>query len=158
MDKECSLIGDAVSYLDAISYDLDLENVHWVHGGDEAADWCYDCCKAMVRHLRKKDKKNRKEYCVDGGWSGGESDNTPFCAGCGKMLAYSLTKYGMDSEFDHFLNHDFFCCDGSIDPYTAYELSAVIGAARCFDDEETSKKAHELANIIMDNINLCFTG
>lgn len=75
---------------------------HWVHGGDEGASYCYECCVKEVAAYRAKDPSG--EYLVDGGY-GSEGENTPSCETCGCRLENSLTAYGAEMEFDHFLEY-----------------------------------------------------
>jgi hypothetical protein len=127
-------------HLTSLCKDLDTDNVHWVHDGDEAVSWCRSCCVFKVRHLKRHNKREIKkkhlDYLVDGGF-GSEEDGPQFCAGCGKPLECTLTNCGIESELDHFLSDRFVNADGSpwrleewpIDPVTAFELLNVFEGA-----------------------------
>lgn len=73
---------------------------HWIHGADEGLSYCHECALKEVAKLLESNPTG--EYSVDGGW-GGEGDSTPFCEGCGARLENSLTDYGAEEEFNHFL-------------------------------------------------------
>ena len=84
------------------------DDEHWIHGcnrdHDEGLSYCYECAEKEIEKLTKEDPEG--EWILDGGW-GGESDSTPFCEGCGKMLSASLTNYGCEAELQHFLENGF---------------------------------------------------
>lgn len=79
---------------------------HWVHGddADEGLSYCLECCRVEVARLKAENPKG--DYAVAGGW-GTDGDHTPFCETCGKRLSNTLTDYGAEEEFDHFLEHGF---------------------------------------------------
>lgn len=66
---------------------------------NNGSDWCKGCGVAIVRHLRRQDRKNRGDYLLDGGWRT-EHDHLVFCAHCGKTLDGSLTDYGASQEVE----------------------------------------------------------
>lgn len=80
----------------------DEEAEHWVHGGNEALSYCRECCEKEVERLRKE--KPGGDFLVDGGF-GIEGDRTPFCETCNKRLSNSLTDYGAETEFEHFMEN-----------------------------------------------------
>lgn len=99
--------------------------IHWVGGGDAGPDWCFQCCKAVAKRGRRT-----REYpgaIVDGGWDDArESDGPAYCSGCGRLLGYSLTSYGLADEIDHWRE------DPGIEQLTlvqAYEVEALLEAA-----------------------------
>lgn len=75
---------------------------HWVHGGDASLSYCHECCVKEVARLKKENPE--EEFLVDGGW-GIEGDGTAWCETCSHRLSNSLTDYGAEKEFKHFLEH-----------------------------------------------------
>ncbi|WP_029002804.1 hypothetical protein [Azorhizobium doebereinerae] len=88
--------------LDAIA--APTKPLHWVGGADDGRDWCRDCARAVVRHLRRHDRKNRDDYVLDGGWRR-EQDSMPTCSGCGAHLSADLTRYGAEEEAAYYLEN-----------------------------------------------------
>lgn len=94
-------IHEAVS---VIQYRLDErastpERPYWLIK-DHGETYCLDCIKAM---------KPKAKYGTfyDGGFSS-ESDHAEHCEGCGKLLEYTLTDYGVEQELAHFEEMGFF--------------------------------------------------
>jgi hypothetical protein len=76
-----------------------------------------------MKHLRRHDNKHRDEYLVCGGYPGVEEDGSTTCVGCGKLLDYELTQYGVEEELHHFAQN----LDMSpLDQGTAFELLKVF--------------------------------
>jgi hypothetical protein len=96
----------------------------------------------MVKHLRRRNPRHKKEFCIDGGW-GSEEESAAFCIGCGAPLAYSLTDYGVEQELEAFLDYDFSRED--ITPRTAYELLQVFAA----NIKKHQPQTQELANRVL---------
>jgi len=144
---------DVKNYLRSACKDLDTENVCWIHGADGGDCWCRSCCYFKVRHLRRHDKKNRRDYCVDGGW-GTEEDGPRFCKGCGKPLDVSLTTFAVESELDHFLSGGW--CGGwrvewgPIRQVTAFEMLNVFEAGDYEDNEKIKADLHSLAEKVRE--------
>lgn len=136
---------DVDKYLCDLCAGLDLDHVHWVHGDDEAQDWCHSCCTFKVRHLRRRNKKNRDDYSVDGGY-GSESDGVAVCAGCGELLAYSLSDSGVREELWHFLIYGFADEGEPIAPQTAYEMLRIFRGAKYMEDvaEDINRLADQI--------------
>jgi len=80
------------------------EPEYWIHGSDEGASYCLECCEKKVERLLKENPDG--DYCVDGGY-GIDGDYTPFCETCHKLLENSLTDSGCGDEVEHFLLHGF---------------------------------------------------
>lgn len=102
---EARKIADA---LYAVAKNVPVKNAHWIalpDGGsyysDHGAEWCRDCGRAMLRHLKRQDRKNRRNYRLDGGWAC-EHETPPHCSGCGSKLDAILLSYGAIEELDHF--------------------------------------------------------
>lgn len=146
-------VDDVVKYLSGLSAGLDTENVYWVHGDDEAECWCHACCRFKVRNLRRRNRKNRTEYCVDGGWLT-EEDGPCFCAGCGKLLDCSLTRYGIEAELEHFLSYGFLSGASTIDPGTAYELCRVFEEGVTYEefDGDLLRLANEIRKVKQEGL------
>jgi hypothetical protein len=77
---------------------------HWIHGYDESLSYCYKCANKELATLLEKEPN--ADYSVDGGWRM-ESDSTPFCESCAKLLDACLTSYGCEAELDHFTTYGF---------------------------------------------------
>ncbi len=112
---------------------------HWISTpkGDLGNEWCQSCGRAMVRHLRRreKDRRKREDYILDGGWRT-DHDGPVFCAGCGVRLNGSLTEYGAIEELEHYSTYGF----RPGNAYDAYEMTEMISAL-----EYTSEGSAELA-------------
>ncbi len=137
---------DILYYLTSLCGGQEFGDVHWVHGDDESRNWCYTCCKAKARHLRRHGDRNmRKEYRIDGGYSTSFEDGPTFCEGCGNLLHYSLTRSGLEEELDHFLEYKI---PEKIDPVTAYELATIFEAAEYEEDGDIARDVRCLAEQI----------
>lgn len=136
---------DIIEQLEKIASPLDPENIHWIPG-EAGENWCYACGKAKAKHMRRRAKKNKKDFILDGGWSGGEEDNPAYCEGCGKLLHYSLTDYGVEQELSHFLNS---ILVAPLNPETAYELCEVFGNGRHVKRDGVSSGLLVLANKVI---------
>lgn len=79
------------------------EPAHWIStpDGDLGNEWCGDCGHYKVRNLRRRDRKRRTDYILDGGWRA-ENDNFPYCVGCGKRLDACPTEYCISETIHHF--------------------------------------------------------
>ena len=87
---------------------------HWITGAD-IDDYCYECAVKRLDELKQSDPTG--EYILDGGWSS-ESDSTPFCGTCDKLLDGSLTQCGCESEIEHFMEYP-------VDPKSDDDLRAM---------------------------------
>lgn len=68
---------------------------------NNGSDFCDDCGWFIMRHLRRKDRKNKSDYLLDGGWRT-ESDSHSFCAHCGMRLRVSLTDYALNDDLEYY--------------------------------------------------------
>lgn len=144
----CAGFEDIIAILDKISDSLDLECIHWIRG-EAGPNWCHDCGKAMAKHLRRRaTRKDRGEYILDGGYPAGDEDGCATCEGCGKLLHYSLTDWGVEKELEHFLA----CWEpqSAISPETAYELARVFEYGQHID--ELADDLNRLAEIVRRQI------
>lgn len=108
--------------------------------GDAGYLWCSDCGYYVVRNLRRRDRKNRDDYLLDGGWST-EQESFCFCHGCGTRLDIGLTAYGVREEVAHYEE-----CGYSTSPAEdAYELNEILSAIAYRSDREGESEA-ELRN------------
>jgi hypothetical protein len=106
--------------------------IHLIRG-EAGSNWCYACGKARAKHLRRRAaRKDKAEYTLDGGYPAGDEDGCAHCEGCGKLLHYSLTDYGVENEPGHFLAH--WTLQGEFEPKTAYELARVFEHGQHVDD------------------------
>jgi hypothetical protein len=120
----CAGFDDIIAAMDKISDALELESIHWIRG-EAGPNWCYGCGKAMAKHLRRRaTRKEKSEYILDGGYPAGDEDGCAHCEGCGKLLHYSLTDYGVEIELEYFLER--WEPQGNIVSETAYELARVF--------------------------------
>ena len=98
------LIQLARKKIDLYIGDLEIENSYWISSTekmneiDESGDFCYDCAKKKVEELTKK---LGKKIDIDGVKL--KSDSIICCTQCGKLLSYSLTEEGLQSELEHFI-------------------------------------------------------
>lgn len=77
-------------------------NAYWIAGpAEDYGDWCRSCGMFKLRNVRRRDRKRRDEYLLDGGWRT-EHDHRLFCSGCHVKLDGSLTTYGVEAELEHF--------------------------------------------------------
>lgn len=115
----------------------ELQGPRWIStpDGDEGQEWCDSCGYYKVRNLRRRDRKRRGDYFLDGGWRS-EQENFCFCAGCGQRLEVSLLEYGIINTLECFAE-----CGFSTNPAEdAYEIGEVLHALEYrsdFDGDQT---------------------
>lgn len=126
---------DLIKILHPLAEKADARPICWITAGDDAGvDYCPDCARWKAKHLRRHHREYR-DAVRDGGWDPKrESDTSSFCEGCGHLLGYSLTRYGLAEELEHY-------GDGSdwaepVTPVDAYAVSAVLYAAQACQDPE----------------------
>lgn len=92
---------DLMAKLEDFIADFDVPLPYWVaDGNDDGNDggvYCRDHAVVAVA-------KAGGDAILDGGWSL-ESDGCRHCETCSRVLQYSLTNYGIDSEISHFLGN-----------------------------------------------------
>jgi hypothetical protein len=140
---------DLISALDRMASSPKLPPCHWIStpDGDQGSEWCYCCGRAMVRHLRRQDRRRRGDYILDGGWRT-DHDHRVFCAGCGCQLDGSLTTYGALEELDYFRDLD----PASASNQDAYDLSEVLLTldVTSEDDADAALEAIAIARRIVE--------
>lgn len=133
---------DIAPAIRAIAEPFPVKNHHWIStpDGDLGSEWCGDCGYYMVRHLRRRDKKQRRDYLLDGGWRT-ESDHTCWCAGCGMRLDCCLTDYGANEELAHYRTYGIqsFCAE------IAYDLADLVDH---YDYEHDKTNPRDTADVI----------
>lgn len=141
-------IANLVSALYPLARTVTVKSAYWItlpdgssYYADNGAEWCHDCGRAMIRHLRKKDRKNRADYILDGGWTC-EHDTPPHCAQCGVKLHASLTTHGALEELSHFADNP----PPADNPSEAYEISEMLDALE-WTTPDNSKFATEAIGI-----------
>jgi len=105
MQRERNLTDRQENYLDICMALLDErqsrpDKTYWFCGenDDEGESLCYDCIHAVPR---VPVSEYGDEIC-SGAY--GESDGSEHCQECGKLLSYTLTDYGVNSEMRYFLD------------------------------------------------------
>ncbi len=140
---------DLIIALGRIASSVEVKPCHWIStpDGDLGSEWCPDCGRAMVRHLRRGDKKRRKYYILDGGWRT-EHDYTVACAACGCRLDGDLTDHGAIEELDYFRDLD----PAKANADDAYDLSDVLLTLQCTSQENArfALEAGTIARAIID--------
>lgn len=142
---EAGKIADA---LYAVAKHVPVKSAHWITLPDgssfytnHGAEWCRDCGRAMLRRLRKQDRKRRSDYMLDGGWVS-EHETPPHCCGCGSKLDATLTTYGALEELAHFRENPPLAKSAE----QVYEVREMLEALE-YADEENSPAAHEAIEI-----------
>ena len=128
----------------------DLEDMHWVSFGHSNGEiYCYSCCDKEVDRINKEiDTIDEYDKAfVDGGWGGQDEDGSCYCETCNKKLDCSLTKYGVESEIEHFIENKL----TKIDNETAIDLYYLFESSLNYNPEERYlKELLNLANLVLD--------
>mgnify|MGYP006170815271 CR=1 FL=1 len=155
---ECAELIDA---LRPLASTVLVKDAHWIctpdgeytHSVSGGSNWCRDCARAIVRHLRKKDRnrERRSDYILDGGWPT-EHETPPFCAHCGARLDAILLSYGALEELDHFR-------ENPPTPWNAgeaYEISEMLSAFEVTgpDDSDFVAEAVAIATKLVEAMTL----
>lgn len=161
---ENELLGFCSKFLYKLANFEELEDLHWVGGGHgDGESYCYDCCEKEVDKINKEliakgeivvDEDGDGEILhdegafIDGGWGGMEEDGCAFCDKCNNRLEASLTRYGVESEVDHFLSCDLIDQD-EIDNDQIVELYNVFECSTYYNfSNEYKKDILRLARIV----------
>lgn len=138
---------DIVRALDPIAEAVEVRPAHWIvtpdggsYYGDGGGEWCRACARAVLRHLRRRDRRHRHEYALDGGWVC-EHDTPPHCAGCGVKLEATLLSYGALEELAHFRENP----PSPDRPETVYEVREMLSALEYTKAENTKYALEAIA-------------
>jgi hypothetical protein len=114
-------------WADRMAKKADVQDPYWfIHNaGGEQQTFCFECGEKRRMELLKKFRNDPETLrlldSLDGGWSL-DSDSCEHCATCGRLLAYSLTDYGAESEWDHFRESEI----NLASPEVAYHIQGII--------------------------------
>ena len=124
--------------LQPLAANVEVRALHWIHTpeGDQGNEWCFDCGRYKVRNLRRRDRKNREDYGLDGGWRT-EEEGFKFCEGCGAHLDAHVLPYGVYSELDYYREYGF-STDATLD---AYYISEMLNSLCCTDGSQEQEQA-----------------
>lgn len=75
----------------------DLDEVYWVQGVDDNAVYCFEHAREEVARLKNLHPRNRSAFWLGGGHRSKEH-GVAACDCCGKVLAYDLSKEGLQEE------------------------------------------------------------
>lgn len=82
----------------------DPEYPYWRIDEDEDSTYCLDCLKAQIGPSFDYSEDIGERF--GGGYAAyGESDGSEVCQKCYKLLAYTLTDYGVAEELSHFTEY-----------------------------------------------------
>ncbi len=113
-------VDELVSRLDVLARQIEVPYPHWLggDGADQGPSYCHDCAQIQV-------KAGNAEF-IDGGWPQ-ENDGCCHCEGCGRLLDYTLTDYGVEEELSHFKGDRM---RRVMHPETAYHLARLLECHR----------------------------
>lgn len=100
---------------------------------------------AEAERLRKKHPET--EFFVSRACGSHEAERSCACDKCGEALTYTLLKYGVISEVEHFLEYPLTQDEG---PSVAYEVARVLDTARYYakdDDADLRQLAEDAVRI-----------
>jgi hypothetical protein len=119
-------------------------DVCWISGGDsdEGIDWCHPCATAEAERLRKKHPDT--EFFVGRACGACEAERSCACDKCGAPMTYSLLRYGVISEVEHFLSYPLTQDEG---PGVAYEVERILSGALYLDPDEHSELIEDALRI-----------
>lgn len=125
-------IVDKSKMLESLASKVEVNFMRWIStpDGDQGQDWCCDCGTHKLKNMRKKDRRNRDDYILDGGNSALERNNFGHCAGCGVYLKVSL----IEAPFDVFEE----CGFSSSKEADAYEIREMLNTV-CYQYTDESK-------------------
>ena len=113
-------VWSVVNRLDRIASVGEIPYPHWLGGEDvdQGPSYCFDCANKIVA-------AGKAEF-VDGGWPQ-DNDGCCHCEDCGRLLAYTLTDYGVEEELSHFKGDRL---RRAMSPELAYHLARVLEQSR----------------------------
>jgi RNA polymerase-binding transcription factor DksA len=128
---------DKSKMLEPLASKVEVLWMRWISTpeGDQGEDWCSDCGTHKLKNMRKKDRRRRDEYILDGGNSALERDEFGHCAGCGVYLKVSL----IEAPFEVFEE----CGFSSSKEADAYEIREMLDTVdfQYSDDRELVRHA-----------------
>lgn len=144
------------SLLRPLADQVEVKPPHWLHtpDNDDGENWCCECGTHKIKNLRKKARKNRDEYFLDGGWRT-EEESLISCISCGVQLDVSLLPYGVSNELEIIKQWGFY----EPTTYTAFVIVEILNSVSCqMDPDDEQKEAIELAkkftsSLILNNSN-----
>jgi hypothetical protein len=98
-------------------------------------DWCEPCIEKRVAQL--KQTAPDLEIWVDGGFGSDSNDGRSICNGCGAILDYNLTDFGVRQELEHYM----FYLPTQISVSDAFQIMRLIEGARMSADDALGRKA-----------------
>lgn len=111
------------------------EHYYWIDArnadADQGPNYCHEHAVAEVQKLNAANPDH--EYHTAGGMGGHEDDTPVTCEVCGKLLHYSLSRYGVRQELEHFDLYGF-DLTGEHQASEAAELLAMLDQIE-FDEE-----------------------
>lgn len=118
-----------------VSYRAAVLSQHWIGGSDnEGSNYCEKCGLEKIAGLYAEWAHTDKEFFLDGGWEAHEADSCVHCEVCHALLEYTLTKYGVDSELDHYSRH--MPRKGVLSQEEAYHIVAALEQLEWCDDRK----------------------
>ncbi|WP_339829429.1 hypothetical protein [uncultured Arenimonas sp.] len=106
---------EVLTQLNRIAGEVEAPYPHWLGSpADQGPSYCFDCASARV--------SAGEANFVDGGWPQ-DNDGCCHCEDCGRLLDYTLTEYGVESELEHFRGTRF---RRAINPELAYHLARLL--------------------------------
>jgi hypothetical protein len=110
-----------------------MEHVHWVSGGnDEGTAYCREHVTAEVQKLQAANPDKSDDFRIGGGYYRSEEDTVATCEKCGKTLLYSLTRYGVSYELDHFESQRLTFADLKKYPSITYQVAEILDSGRTY--------------------------
>lgn len=145
-------VDEIINALRPLASKATVKSAHWIstpdgtYETDNGSEWCSDCGMAMLKHLRKHDRKRADQYILDGGWVS-EHDTPPMCAHCCVKLEATLLFYGGTYELDHFRENP--PAPGNVDH--AHEVSEMLSAFQYTKQEDgyLAKEAIEIGRTLV---------
>ena len=120
-------------YVLAKEFIAGMEHVHWVSGGnDEGTAYCREHVTAEVEKLQSANPDKADHYRMGGGYYRSEEDTVATCEKCGKTLLYSLTRYGVSYELDHFESQRLTFADLKKYPSITYQVAEILDSGRTY--------------------------
>lgn len=108
-----------------------IDEVYWVQGVDDNAVYCFEHAREEVARLKNLHPRNRSAFWLGGGHRSHEH-GVAACDCCGKVLAYDLSKEGLQEEVALHLQMRNNFRRLARDPGAAVRLENVVRSAKAF--------------------------